>query len=204
MKTARPANHNSFESRRRGKVVDLWRSFGEPKVGADELRQIETALATEFAAAKSDISPATIARVLADEGAELRHPEIIEFDAHWREAQIKRDAERFNGLEKMSPAGPMSRTQAEALINELERLRQRLSGEADREALNQLTTLAASARRTAQSLAKDRTSDSARRAEQAEIAEWLKVWIQTPKLFGDWLELRKGSLEFRKRFGSGE
>ena len=31
------------------------------------------------------------------------------------------------------------------------------------------------------------------RAEQAEIAEWLKVWIQTPILFADWLELRRRS-----------
>ncbi len=204
MKAAGPANHNNFESRRREKVVDLWRSLGEPNVGENELRQIQKALGKESVAADGLTSPATIARILADEGAQLRHPEIIEFDARWRESQNKREAERFAGLERISTRQPMNREQAEALVNQLEGLRQRFAAEADREALAEITTFAANARRSAQSLAKDSTSDSARRLEQAEIAEWIKVWIQTPNLFADWLALRKSSPEFRKRFGSGE
>lgn len=204
MKAARPANHSSFESRRREKVVDLWRSLGEPKIGAGELRQIQKALEKEIAPGAAVVSPAAIARMLADEGADLRHPEIIEFDAHWREAQIKSEAEKFGKLEDILSDKPMSRERAEALINELERLRQRFAGEADRKALADLTTFAVNVRRAAQSHAKNHTSDSARRIEQAEISEWIKVWIQTPNLFDDWLALRKGSPEFRKRFDSGE
>jgi hypothetical protein len=204
MKAAHPANHSSFESRRREKVVEVWRNLGEPKVGEDELREIQKALAKEFAAADDVTSPAAIARILADEGAELRHPEIIEFDAQWREAKIKREAERFGGLEKISSGQPMNRAQAEALINKMEGLRQRFADEADREGLAELTALAVNARRAAQLIAKDRASDSVHRAEQEEIAEWIKIWIQTPNLLADWLALRKGSPEFRKRFGSVE
>ena len=204
MKAAHPANHSSFESRRREKVVEVWRNLGEPKVGEVELREIQKALAKEFAAANDVTSPALIARILADEGAELRHPEIIEFDAQWREAKIKREVVRFGDLERISSDQPMNREQAEALLNKMEGLRQRFADEADREALAELTTLAVNARRAAQLLARDRTSDSVHRAEQEEIAEWIKIWIQTPNLFADWLALRKGSPEFRKRFGSGE
>jgi hypothetical protein len=204
MKAPHPANPNSFESHRRKKVVDLWRSLGEPGVGQDELRQIQKALDKEVSAARGITSPAKIARILADEGAELRHPEIIDFDARWREGHIKREAERFADLQKFSSGTPLSRNQAEALINELERLRRRFAGEADREALAELTTFAANARRAAQLSAKSRRSDSARQAEQAEIAEWIKIWIQTPNLFADWLALRKNSPEFRAQFGSDE
>ena len=202
MKAAHPANHPSFEASRREKVVDVWRSLGEPTVGEDELRQIQKALSREPAPGVT--SPATIARILADEGAVLRHPEIIEFDARWREAQIKREAQRFGDLERVSSMKPMSREQAEALVNELETLRQRFVAEVDGEALAELTTLAANARRAAELLAKDPKSDLIRRAEQAEISQWIKVWIQTPNLFADWLALRKSSPEFRQRFGAGE
>ena len=202
MKAAHPANHPSFEASRREKVVDVWRSLGEPTVGEDELRQIQKALSREPAPGVT--SPATIARILADEGAVLRHPEIIEFDARWRDAQIKREAERFGDLERVSSMKPMNREQAEALVNELETLRQRFVAEVDGEALAELTMLAANARRAAELLAKDPKSDLIRRAEQAEISQWIKVWIQTPNLFADWLALRKSSPEFRKRFGAGK
>ena len=204
MKAAHPANHSSFEARRREKVVDVWRSLGEPRVGEDELRQVQKVLAKEVGAADNAASPAAIARILADEGAEMHHPEIIEFDARWREAKIRREADRFGNLERISSAKPMNREQAEALVNELESLRQQFAGEADGEALAELITFAANARRAAQSHAKDPTSDSIRRAEQLEVSQWIKVWIQTPNLFADWLALRKSSPEFRKRFGAGQ
>ena len=38
------------------------------------------------------------------------------------------------------------------------------------------------------------------RDEQAEIAEWLTIWLRTPDLFDDWLELRKGTPEFKRLF----
>ena len=204
MKAAHPANHSSFEARRREKVVDVWRSLGAPNVGEDELLQVQKVLAKEFVAADNPISPAAIARILADEGAEMLPPEIIEFDARWREDRIKREAERFGNLERMSSAKPMNREQAEALLNELEALRQRLAAEADAAGLAELATFAANARRAAQLLAKDPTSNSSRRAEQLEISQWIKIWIQTPNLFADWLALRKNSPEFRKRFGAGQ
>ena len=168
------------------------------------MRQIQRSLDKEVVAARGITSPAAIARILADEGAEMRHPEIIEFDARWREGRIRSESQRFKDLEQFSSGTQLSRGQAEALINELERLRQRFAGEADREALAELTTFAANARRAAQLSAKSRTSDSVRQAEQAEIAEWIKIWIQTPNLFADWLALRKSSPAFRAQFSSDD
>jgi hypothetical protein len=36
-----------------------------------------------------------------------------------------------------------------------------------------------------------------KRAEKQEIATWFRIWLETPDLFFDWLELRKASEEFR-------
>jgi hypothetical protein len=40
-----------------------------------------------------------------------------------------------------------------------------------------------------------------KRAEKREIATWFRIWLETPELFFDWLELRKASEEFRRLFG---
>ena len=41
-------------------------------------------------------------------------------------------------------------------------------------------------------------------ADEAEIAEWLTVWLQTPDAFETWVSLRKRSADFKKRFGDAE
>jgi len=33
-----------------------------------------------------------------------------------------------------------------------------------------------------------------------EAAQWLAVWLQSPELFSDWLDLRRRSPDFRKKF----
>jgi hypothetical protein len=42
----------------------------------------------------------------------------------------------------------------------------------------------------------------AKREEKAEIAQWFTVWLQTPDIFWDWLDLRKAADDFRLRFQS--
>lgn len=41
-----------------------------------------------------------------------------------------------------------------------------------------------------------------KRRQKAEIARWFSVWLQTPKIFFDWLEIRKNSDGFRSAFGA--
>jgi hypothetical protein len=35
-----------------------------------------------------------------------------------------------------------------------------------------------------------------------EVADWLRVWLQNPAIFNDWLGLRLNSPDFREKFGS--
>lgn len=38
----------------------------------------------------------------------------------------------------------------------------------------------------------------AKRAEKEEIARWFAIWLQTPDVFFDWLELRKATDEYKE------
>jgi hypothetical protein len=187
-------DRQSASRTKRELIVKAWESLGRAAIGEKELSEIQRSVRDQSDG--SDESPAAIARVLADEGAELRHPEVIEFDARWREAKMESESRRFKGLEALLTGKPLRLSRAEALIAILEQLR--LSG--DKQAEKEARRLAVSGRQLAELLAKDRKLDRLQRAEQAEISEWLKVWIQTPSLFGDWLELRRRSPEFQKKF----
>jgi len=183
---------------KRGLIIEAWDGLGRAMVGEHELREIQRSVRNQFGSS-ADESPAAIARVLADEGAELRHPEVIEFDARWREAKIEKDSGQLKGLDELLAGKPLRLRKAESLIKKLERLRQRAEND-DQSAARQARSMAISGRQTAELLAKDKELNELQRAEQTEIAEWFKVWIQTPILFADWLELRRRSPDFRKKF----
>jgi len=180
-------------------TIEVWVGLGRVAVGENELREIQRAIAKRFGAGAVD-SPARIARLLADEGAELRHPEIIELDARWREARIEKDAADFAVFERFDAAKPLRLKQAEVLIGKLEKLRKKLGRTGDAQALRSFRDEAVSARQTVQSLAKNEKINQRVRGEQIEIAQWLSVWIRAPTLFAEWLELRKRSPDFRQRF----
>ena len=182
-------------------IITAWDDLGRAKVGASELRKIQSAIRDQFGAGAVE-SPAAIARVLADEGAELRHPEVIEFDARWREAEIKRNSKRLGGQEAFAAGKPLRLQQAEAFIKKLERLRIESERAGDKAALRSAQKIAVDARQLAHSMARNLTLDQATRTEQVEIAEWLAVWLQTPKLFTEWLELRRRSADFRAKFSA--
>ncbi len=173
-------------------AIEVWVGLGRAAVGENELREIQHAIAQRFGEGAVD-SPAAIARFLADDGAKLRHPEIIEFDARWRQARIEKDAADFSVFDRFDAAKPLRLTQAEVLIRKLERVRKKLERAGDAEALRSLKDEAVNARQTVQSLVKNEELNQRVRGEQVEITEWLSVWIRTPTLFTEWLELRKRS-----------
>ena len=201
MKGTRKQNKRAAGISRREVIVSEWRRLGAASIGTDELLRIQQAIGEAFGEDAIE-SPATIARELAHEGGELRHPEIIECDARWREAQIESEARKLDGLQAFFEVEPLSLKKAEALIKKLEKLRKQSERTGDRTSLLGLRDLAVKARLAAHSLAQNRALDQIGRAEQSEIAEWLAVWIQTPKLFGEWLELRRRAPEFRNKFAT--
>lgn len=180
---------------KRDVILAAWEDRRRPSVGAQELREIQRALGRSLGPGAVD-SPAAIARVLADEGAELRHPEVIEFDARWREASIKRGAVAISATAEK----PLTLSQGTRLIAKLEKERQKFERTADGTNLHRQRIQAIKDKQYAESLARSTRLSDQTRSEQAEIAEWLRVWLQTPQLFSDWLDLRMRSAEFRQQF----
>src|SRR6266496_3492698 len=103
-------------------IVAVWNRLGTSSIGKSELSEIQRSINSQFGP-EAGGSPAAIARVLADEGAELRHPEVIEFDACWRQAKIESHTARFKGLEDLLTGKPLRLKKAEALIKKFEKLR---------------------------------------------------------------------------------
>lgn len=175
-------------------IIARWKALGCPAVGTRELSVIQSELGKRLGGSAVS-SPASIARILADAGAELRHPEVIEFDALWRTEQML-DAVQSPEVAMPALEEALTLTHAEELIRELEQRRSK-AAPAEEQGIR---SIAIKARETAQRHARRKSLGAFQKAEQQEIAEWLGVWIKTPNLFEDWLDLRRRSAEFRKRF----
>src|SRR3954462_14980450 len=173
-------------------MIEVWEHLDCETVGAAELETIQTVVRDRFGEGAVE-SPATVARLLADEGAELRHAEVLELDTRHRAADPYEAM--FRNVLKFSTFA-----QAAASIKNLENLRRQFARTKDREGLRRLHEVALKGKQRAQMIARNRNVDEKKRAEKAEIAEWFSVWLKQPEIFKDWLELRQRSKDFRERF----
>lgn len=181
---------------KRDLMIEVWEHLDCETVGERELEQILAAARERFGKGAGE-SPASIARMLADEGAELRHAEVLEMDARWRAADpyepVFRNILRFSDF-----------AQAANSIKRLDNLRRQFARKGDEEGLRRVRETARKGKQRAQMIAANKSVDARKRAEKDEIAGWFTVWLQTPELFDDWLALRRESAEFSARFGGGE
>ncbi len=175
-------------------MIEVWEHLDCESVGAEELEEIERAVREKFGEGAVE-SPVRVARLLADEGAELRHAEVLELDARWRSADpyeaMFRNVLKFADFK-----------QAASSLRNLENLRRKFAGEGDQRGLRRVRETALKGKQRAQMIAGNRNVDAKKREEKREIAEWFTIWLQQPELFQDWLELRRRSPEFRARFAT--
>lgn len=177
-------------------MIEVWEHLDCESVGASELEAVRAVIVARFGAG-ADESPARIARLLADEGAELRHAEVLEADARWRADDPYEAA--FRNVLKFSDFD-----QAIASLKRLDNLRREFARRADKEGLRRVRETILKGKRRAEMIARNAKVAERKRAEKAEIAEWFTVWLQTPEMFADWLELRRRSPDFRLRFAAPE
>ncbi|HYJ45184.1 MAG TPA: hypothetical protein VEV81_01130 [Pyrinomonadaceae bacterium] len=181
---------------KRDLMIEVWEHLDCETVGAAELETIQTVVRERFGEGAVE-SPATVARLLADEGAELRHAEVLELDTRYR-ATDPYEA-MFRNVLKFSTFA-----QAAASLKNLENLRKQFSRKKDQEGLRRVSETALKGKQRAQMIARNRNVDERKRAEKAEIAEWFSVWLKQPEIFNDWLELRQRSKDFRSKFKEDE
>ena len=174
-------------------IIDVWERLDCESVGTRELTAIQQSLRNRFGESAVD-SPARIARLVADEGAVLKHPEVLDCDADWRERDLSRalvsEGVNFDDLD-----------QAAAGIRALDEVRLELEAESRHPELARLREAVLGIRKDRQLVARSKVGEERARREAGEIAEWLAVWLNTPGIFADWLELRRRSPAFLERFG---
>ena len=161
-----------------------WDELESESVGAKELGLIHEALESKLEGS-SMVSPAQIARTLADAGIPLRHPEVLSADLAWREA----------GIQTLFDPGVISFATIEGAVGsmlKIESRRSRFVEVGDEGGVESLRGYVCEIRAEVAGV----KTDVAR-----EVEQWLTIWLQNPEIFSDWLSLRLKSPEFLSNFG---
>jgi hypothetical protein len=93
---------------------------------------------------------------------------------------------------------------AEVSITRLDELLRRFQAHGERAAVERVLEIARLGKRRAEMISRNRKVELLKREEKKEIAEWFRIWLETPDAFFDWLEVRKSSPDFRQKFGDIE
>jgi hypothetical protein len=169
-------------------IIEVWESLDCDSVGAAELENIQRIVEERFGRGAVE-SPAAIARTVADEGAMLRHPEVLEYDSTWRANRFSEDLD-FSTLES-----------AALSLKRLDDLRAEIDRRNDRLDMKMLLDAVKEYKGDLLLVSRSKVPNQAIRAQAQEIALWLDVWLQQPELFADWLSLRTSTQEFVQKFG---
>lgn len=173
-------------------IIEVWEALDCESVGAVELERIQEALLERFGEGALE-SPAAIARTVADEGAVLRLPEVFECDLKWRRKKMEKG--------NFQPGLDFSNlSQAFDSVVKLEEKRLKLQTDNETKSLKELRNIVMAARKDSLLRARSKIIDEVQKEQAKEISRWLTVWLQAPELFSDWLDLRRRSPEFRKKF----
>jgi hypothetical protein len=93
---------------------------------------------------------------------------------------------------------------AEVSLTRLDELMRRFQAHGEKAAVERVLEIARLGKRRAEMISHNRKVESHKREEKREIAEWFRVWLETPDTFFDWLEVRKAAPDFRANFGDIE
>ena len=94
--------------------------------------------------------------------------------------------------------------EAEMCLIRLDELLRKFLTEGERVPAERVREVARLGRRRAEMISRNRKVDAKKRQSKEEVAHWFAVWLETPDVFFDWLEVRKQSPEFRERFPQGD
>ncbi|HUK30480.1 MAG TPA: hypothetical protein VLV89_05150 [Candidatus Acidoferrum sp.] len=176
------------QASKKAMILEAAGHLGVKQYTAAEIEQIRRQMiARHGVAAKT--SPDYIVSVLEEAG--LRVVMSTNADTEGRYEEEFHDLLHFSTLEE-----------AEVCIMRLDELVRKFRAEDDRAAAERVLEVARLGRRRAEMIARNHRVDPTKRAEKEEILNWFLVWLETPDAFFDWLELRKQSPDFTKRFGT--
>jgi len=168
-------------------ILQIAEGLGLEKFTPAEVEQIRRQLVAKLGTS-GKTSPDYITEVLA--GAGLRVVLSTQADTQGQYEEEFRDLLRFATLEE-----------AEICLMRLDELWRKFRSEGQRAAAERVLEVARLGRRRAEMIARNPRVDAHKRDQKQEILEWFRIWLETPDAFFDWLDLRKQSSEYQRRFG---
>lgn len=182
-------NHEHAKERSKKELIlDAAKEFATERITAAEIEQIRRRLIAQTGS-EGNTSADYIASVLTDAGRRVMLSTHADTEGRYEEEF--HDLLHFSTLEE-----------AEMCLIRLDELYRKFRRERDRAAEERAREVGALGRRRAEMIARNHKVDPAKRAEKEEIAQWFAVWLQTPDVFFDWLEVRKQTPDYEKRFGA--
>jgi hypothetical protein len=93
---------------------------------------------------------------------------------------------------------------AEVSIMRLDELMRKFQAHGEHAAVERVLGIARLGKRRAEMISRNHKVEPHKREEKVEIADWFRIWLETPDAFFDWLDVRKQSPDFRARFPESE
>jgi hypothetical protein len=169
-------------------ILDTAREIAATKWTPAEIEQLRRKLLAEHGEA-GKTGADYIAEVLKSEGWKVVLTQREEAEEEYEEEF--EDLLHFKTLED-----------AEVSLTRLDELMRKFRAHGEKAAVERVLDVARLGKRRAEMIARNRKVDAHKRAEKEEIANWFRIWLETPNAFFDWLDLRKQSPEFQKQFPS--
>jgi hypothetical protein len=167
-------------------ILETAREINTQKWTPAEIDQLRRRLIAEHGEA-GKTGPDYIADVLKDAGHKVLL--TLQEEAEEQYEEEFEDLLHFKTLED-----------AEVSITRLDELLRKFRAHGEPAAVERVLNVARLGKRRAEMISHNHKVEPHKRAEKEEIANWFRIWLETPDAFFDWLDVRKQSPEFRAKF----
>lgn len=186
MKAGNSTHEESGSPTKKALILEAAEDLGKPRFTPAEIEQIRRKLIAQLGA-QGKTSADYIVSVLEEAGMKVVWSTKSDTEGRYEEEFA--DLLHFSTLEE-----------AEMCIVRLDELFRKFQHEHERAAAERVREVARLGRRRAEMISRNHKVDAAKRLAKEEIAHWFGIWLETPDAFFDWLEVRKQSPDFLKKF----
>ena len=186
--TASHSNKSAFgeSSTKKGLILEAAHALGKPRFTPAEIEQIRRQLISQLGAS-GKTSADYVVSVLEEAG--MRVVWSTKSDTEGRYEEEFTDLLHFSTF-----------TEAEMCLVRLDEMLRKFVTESERTAAERVREVARLGRRRAEMISRNHKVEAENRAQKEEVAHWFGIWLETPDAFFDWLEVRKQSPDFQKKF----
>lgn len=168
-------------------ILEAAHTLEKPRFTPAEIEQIRRQLISHLGPAHGKTSPDYIVGVLEEAG--MRVVWSTQSDTEGKYEEEFADLLHFSTF-----------TEAEMCLVRLDELLRKFTVESERHATERVREIARLGRRRAEMISRNHKVEAENRAQKEEVAQWFGIWLETPDAFFDWLEVRKQSPDFQKKF----